>query len=66
MFCDLAMGYIAAGFASAYPDVRLEVIAEDRLVDLIEEGYDLAIRVNPHPDEQLVGKLLARRTAVGR
>jgi DNA-binding transcriptional LysR family regulator len=60
LFCDLAMGYIAAGFASAYPDVRLEVIAEDRLVDLIEEGYDLAIRVNPHPDEQLVGKLFLR------
>jgi DNA-binding transcriptional LysR family regulator len=48
LFSDLAMGRIAAGFASAYPDVRLEVIAEDRLVDLIEEGYDLAIRVNPH------------------
>jgi DNA-binding transcriptional LysR family regulator len=60
LFSELAMGRIAAGFASAYPDVRLEVSVEDRPVDLIEEGYDLVIRVNPHPNEQLVGKCFLR------
>ncbi len=39
-----------------YPDVRLEATTEDRNVDLIEEGYDLVIRVNPAPDESLVGR----------
>ncbi|SES46292.1 substrate binding domain-containing protein, partial [Rhizobium sp. NFR03] len=29
---------------------------EDRAVDMIEEGYDLVIRVNPAPDESLVGR----------
>jgi DNA-binding transcriptional LysR family regulator len=51
------MGKLAAGFALKYPEVRLEVTTEDRPVDLIEEGYDLVIRVNPDPDESLVGRI---------
>jgi len=50
------MGKIAAAFALKYPDVRLEITTEDRAVDMIEEGYDLVIRVNPAPDESLVGR----------
>jgi len=50
------MGRIAAGFALKYPDVRLEVTTEDRAVDMIEEGYDLVIRVSPAPDESHVGR----------
>ena len=60
LFSQLAMGRIAAGFAAAHPDVRLEVIAEDRAVDLAEESYDIAIRVNPRPDGVLVGKRILR------
>lgn len=56
LFSHMAMGRIAAGFAKAYPEVRLEVTAEDRDVDMVEEGYDVAIRVNPAPDELLVGR----------
>lgn len=54
------MGRIAAGFALKYPEVRLEVTSEDRPVDMIEEGYDLVIRVNPDPDESLVGRVFLR------
>jgi len=56
LFSQTAMGKIAAEFALKYPDVRLEATTEDRSVDLIEEGYDLVIRVNPAPDESLVGR----------
>ena len=54
------MGKLAAAFALKYPEVRLEVTTEDRAVDMIEEGYDLVIRVNPDPDESLVGRILMR------
>jgi DNA-binding transcriptional LysR family regulator len=43
-----------------YPEVRLEVTTEDRPVDMVEEGYDLVIRVNPDPDETLVGRAFMR------
>jgi len=60
LFSQSAMGKLAAGFALKYPDVRLEITTEDRAVDMIEEGYDLVIRVNPDPDESLVGRIFLR------
>lgn len=60
LFSQMAMGKLAARFALKYPEVRLEVTTEDRSVDMVEEGYDLVIRVNPNPDESLVGRVLLR------
>ncbi len=60
LFCQLAMGKLAAEFAVRYPEVRLEITTEDRAVDMVEEGYDLVIRVNPKPDENLVGRSFLR------
>lgn len=60
LFSQIAMGRLAAGFALKYPKVRLEVTTEDRSVDMIEEAYDLVIRVNPEPDESLVGRIFLR------
>ncbi|UZK67825.1 LysR family transcriptional regulator [Sphingomonas sp. M1-B02] len=60
LFSQTAMGKLAAGFALKYPEVRLEVTTEDRSVDMIEEGYDLVIRVNPEPDESLIGRIFLR------
>jgi len=60
LFSQIAMGKLAAGFALRYPEVRLELTTEDSAVNMIEEGYDLVIRVNPNPDESLVGRILLR------
>lgn len=60
LFCQLAMGKLAAEFAVKYPDVQLEVTTEDRPVDMVDEGYDLVIRVNPDTDENLYGRTFLR------
>jgi len=60
LFSQIAMGRLAAGFVLEYPQVRLEVTPEDRAVDMIEEGYDLVIRVNPRADESLIGRAFLR------
>lgn len=52
----VAFPRIGARFALAYPEVQLEIVAEDRKVDPVEDGYDLVIRVDPSPDERLVGR----------
>lgn len=54
------MGKLAAEFTVKYPDVQLEVTTDDREVDMIEEAYDLVIRVNPQPNETLVGRAFLR------
>ncbi|WP_242153977.1 LysR family transcriptional regulator [Sphingomonas sp. BAUL-RG-20F-R05-02] len=56
LFAQMSMGRLAAEFTRRYPEVRLEVTADDRAVDMIEEGYDLVIRVDPAADEALVGR----------
>ena len=60
LFSQVAMGRLAAEFANTHPAVHLEVTTEDRPVDMIEEGYDLVIRVNPNPDDSLVGRAFLR------
>ncbi|MGB3289335.1 MAG: LysR substrate-binding domain-containing protein [Burkholderiaceae bacterium] len=60
LFSHTMLGRLAAGFARMYPEVVLDITAEDRNVDLIADGYDVAIRVNPSPDELLVGRCFAR------
>jgi DNA-binding transcriptional LysR family regulator len=60
LFAQLAMGRICAEFCAAYPEVTVEVVAEDRLADLVEEQFDAAIRVNPRPDSSLVGRCFAK------
>jgi DNA-binding transcriptional LysR family regulator len=44
-------------------DLQLEVSFNDRVVDLVEEGFDLAVRVGPLPDSS---NLVARRLGVQR
>ncbi len=42
-------------FLEAYPEVSLEVSVTDRYVDLVQEGFDLAIRGGKPPDPSLTG-----------
>ena len=56
VFAHVLLCQIAARFALAYPQVELEIVAEDRVADPVEDGYDLVIRINPPHDEQLVGR----------
>jgi DNA-binding transcriptional LysR family regulator len=56
LFAHMAMGQIAAEFKQAHPDIELEITAEDRFVDLVEEGYDVVIRGNPKAGDDLVGR----------
>jgi DNA-binding transcriptional LysR family regulator len=56
VFAHVALCQTAARFALAYPQVELEIVAEDRVADPVEDGYDLVIRIDPPNDEQLVGR----------
>jgi DNA-binding transcriptional LysR family regulator len=46
-------------FRDRHPKVRLDITHSDRIVDLVEEGYDLAIRIATLPSSTLISKRLA-------
>src|SRR5690606_38604165 len=58
------LGQLAAEFSRRYPEVELEIVAEDRYVDLVDEGYDVALRVNPRADATLVGRRIGQDALV--
>lgn len=60
LLSDTQLGRVAATFVRAYPEVDLEIRAEDRFVDPVDEDFDVVIRVNPKPDERLVGRCVLR------
>ncbi|MGA2776217.1 MAG: LysR family transcriptional regulator [Steroidobacteraceae bacterium] len=46
-------------FADRYPKVSLDVSLTNRIVDLVEEGYDIAIRISAAPSAMLIARKLA-------
>jgi len=56
VFAHLLLARAAAHFALAYPRVTVDVVADDRMVDPVADGFDVVIRVNPIGDERLVGR----------
>ena len=58
-FGVLHLAPLWGGFMDANPRVSLEVTLSDRLVDVVDEGFDLAIRIATLPNSTLVSKKLA-------
>src|SRR3954462_14057156 len=53
-----------ADFLAAYRDVRSDVSLSDRVVDLVEEGFDLAIRIGAPGADTLVARKLGETRLV--
>jgi len=54
------MGEITAEFMQRYPEVSLEADLSGRVVDLVEEGVDLGLRIGAFNDAQLIGRRLGQ------
>jgi DNA-binding transcriptional LysR family regulator len=50
---------VVAEFLASFPDVKVDLAIGERSVDLIDENYDLAVRMLPPPDSSLIVRSLA-------
>lgn len=62
LFGQSVLARVAAAFVLKYPDVQLEVVASDRRVNLMEDGFDLAIVVAANYDDST---LITRKLSSG-
>ncbi len=58
-FADAPIGQSLIDFATQYPDTVLDVSLDDRMVDLVEEGFDLAIRITKLENSTLIARKLS-------
>jgi DNA-binding transcriptional LysR family regulator len=58
------LGPIGERFLARYPEVQLEIACTDRIVDLIAEGFDLALRVGKLADSTLIARPLGTMRSV--
>ncbi|MBO6718614.1 MAG: LysR family transcriptional regulator [Rhizobiaceae bacterium] len=57
-FADVEIGQSLIDFARDFPDITLDIRLDDRFVDLVEEGFDVAIRITRMEDSSLVARRL--------
>jgi DNA-binding transcriptional LysR family regulator len=50
---------VIAEFVSLYPEVSVNLAMTDRMIDLVEEGFDLAVRNMSVPDSSLIARCVA-------
>lgn len=58
-FGRLTLAPALPGFLGRFPDLRLDLVLTNRAVDLVEEGFDLCVRIGARPLQHLAAKRLA-------
>jgi len=60
----LYLSAVLCDIAAAHPELELDVTMTDRFVSLLDEGFDLAIRIGDLPDSNLVARRIAQTRLV--
>jgi DNA-binding transcriptional LysR family regulator len=57
-FSNAYLGPLIAEFIAQHADINVELDATDRVVDMVEEGFDVAVRFTPPTDSTLAARRL--------
>ena len=58
-FGTMFLGSVIPSFLTTYPDVTVELELNDRTVDIVGEGYDVAVRIGALADSSLIARAIA-------
>lgn len=53
------LGPAVADFMALYPEIEIDLVLNDRQVDIVEDGFDMAIRIARLPDSSLIARRIA-------
>lgn len=59
VFGELHLGKLVEEFRSEYPEIKVEIELSERYVDIVEQGYDMALRIGTLEDSSLMAAKLA-------
>ena len=59
-FGELTLARAIFAFLAANPDVSVDLRLEDRFVDLVDEGIDVALRISALPDSALIARKIGQ------
>ncbi|MEC6816055.1 LysR family transcriptional regulator [Photobacterium toruni] len=57
---ELILPEAIAAFSEKYPDIHIEMDLDNRFIDLVQEGFDLAIRTGAMPDSSFIARQLVK------
>lgn len=63
-YARLYIAPILTGFMQQYPDIRIEVVSDDKMVNLVDAGFDAAIRIGRLSDSSLIAKKIGEQSFV--
>lgn len=58
-FGDAVLGRAIMQFLAAEPEISLDLRLDDRIIDLVEEGFDVAVRLTELTDSSLIARRLS-------
>jgi DNA-binding transcriptional LysR family regulator len=58
-FGTMYLGAAVAEFMARYPELRIELVLNDRFIDPLEEGVDITVRIGALADSSLIARRLA-------
>ncbi|KAF0813656.1 HTH-type transcriptional regulator DmlR [Andreprevotia sp. IGB-42] len=58
-FCVNYLGPVMVDYYERYPDMKVDLHLTDRVVDLVEDGFDMGIRISAEPNPSLVARRLS-------
>ena len=58
-FGTMYLGEAVAEFMARYPELRIELVLNDRFIDPLEEGVDVTVRIGALADSSLIARRLA-------
>ncbi|MGY5452600.1 LysR family transcriptional regulator [Agarivorans sp. MS3-6] len=59
-FAELNLMSVLPSFMQAHPQLKVELVLNDRYVDIVEDGFDLAIRIGQLEDSNLIARQVTR------